>query len=130
MWGDLLEPFLDTEFTTERKAATQARLEQAGPGPDEVAGIRDKVAPLMRADNSFGEDWHHLGVADLLNAATADWIPQHQQIKPGEVAAFRAWAMRIYPTASSPTRTIRNSTSTSPPPREQDLTAAGLGQAV
>ncbi|MCX4783239.1 hypothetical protein [Streptomyces sp. NBC_01264] len=95
VWGDLLEPFLDTEFTAERRAATQARLDQAGLGPDEVADIRHKVAPLMRAYNTVQEDWHHLGLADLLDAAIADWIPQDQQIKPGECAAFCAWAMKI-----------------------------------
>ncbi|MER6523200.1 hypothetical protein ABT246_41195 [Streptomyces sp. NPDC001553] len=95
VWGDLLEPFLDTEFTTEHQAAAQARLDQVGLGPDEVAGIRHKVAPLMRAYNTVHEDWHHLGLADLLDAATADWIPEDQQIRPSEVAAFCAWAMRI-----------------------------------
>ncbi|MFH8894508.1 hypothetical protein [Streptomyces sp. NPDC017949] len=95
VWGDLLEPFLDTAFTTESQAATQARLDQAGLGPDEVASIRHKVAPLMRAYNTVHEDWHHLGLADLLDAATAASIPQHQQIKPSEIAAFCAWAMKI-----------------------------------
>ncbi|MGW3326458.1 hypothetical protein [Streptomyces virginiae] len=49
----------------------------------------------MSAYNTFYEDWHHLGLADLLDAATADRIPQHQQIKLSEVAAFCAWAMKI-----------------------------------
>ncbi|MFE4637222.1 hypothetical protein ACFRJ1_28115 [Streptomyces sp. NPDC056773] len=95
VWGDLLEPFLDTEFTPEGQASTQARLGRAGLGPDEVAGIRAKVGPLMRAYNAVHEDWHHLGLADLLDAATSDWIPEEHRIKSGERAAFRAWAMEI-----------------------------------
>ncbi|MGC0318263.1 hypothetical protein QBC98_006780 [Kitasatospora acidiphila] len=95
VWGDLLEPFLDTEFTPERQAVTQARLRRAGLGADEVAGIRARVAPVMRAYNAVHQDWHHLGLADLLDAATAGWMPEHLRIKSGERAAFYAWAMTI-----------------------------------
>ncbi|WP_374774268.1 hypothetical protein OG756_15985 [Streptomyces sp. NBC_01310] len=58
----LLEPFVDTGFTPEGQAATLASLGEVGLGPAEVAGIREKVAPLMRAYNDLHWDWHHLGV--------------------------------------------------------------------
>ncbi|MFI5527766.1 hypothetical protein ACIA8O_04325 [Kitasatospora sp. NPDC051853] len=95
VWGDLLERFLDTEFTPEQHAATLARLGQAGLEADEVAAIRDRVAPMVRVYNAVHQDWHHLGLADLLDAADADWIPERERIAPADRAAFRDWAMRI-----------------------------------
>jgi hypothetical protein len=95
VWGDLLECFLDTEFTPATRAATQERLSLSGLDEDEVAGIRGKVAPLMNAYNSLHRDWCRLGLADLLDAATADWIPGHLRIGSADQAAFCAWAMRI-----------------------------------
>ncbi|MCU7826720.1 hypothetical protein [Kitasatospora sp. DSM 101779] len=95
VWGDLLEPFLDTEFTPERQVATRTRLRQVGLGDEEVADIRAEVAPLIRAYNAVHQDQHHLGLADLLDAATAAWIPEHQQIDAADGGAFRRWAMEI-----------------------------------
>ncbi|SEL53068.1 hypothetical protein SAMN05414137_109286 [Streptacidiphilus jiangxiensis] len=95
VWGDLLEPFLDTEFTPERRTVTQARLSQVGLDEDAVAGIRAKVAPLMVAYNAMHWDWCDLGLADLMDAATAPWIPEDRQIKPAERSAFCTWAMKI-----------------------------------
>ncbi|MEU7731421.1 hypothetical protein AB0B78_40440 [Streptomyces sp. NPDC040724] len=95
VWGDLLEPFLDTEFTAEQQAGTLARLSAVGLGPEEVARIREQVGPLMRAFNSLHWDWHHLGITDLLDAAEADWIPEHLRVRPDDRAAFRTWAMEI-----------------------------------
>ncbi|GAA4985857.1 hypothetical protein [Kitasatospora paranensis] len=60
-----------------------------------MAAIRARVGPLMRAYNFAHGDWCHLGLADLLDAATADWIPAHLRIPPAERAAFHTWAMRI-----------------------------------
>jgi hypothetical protein len=95
VWGDLLEPFLDTEFTPERRADAQARLDQVGLGEEEVARIRAAVDPLMYAYNGRHWDWCHLGLADLLEAAVSDWIPEEQQLKPADRAGFYSWAMRI-----------------------------------
>ncbi|MFF3069503.1 hypothetical protein [Kitasatospora sp. NPDC057936] len=95
VWGDLLEYFLDTGFTPGARAATQARLSLVGLGEGEVAGIRHEVAPLMHAYNGLHQDWYHLGLADLLDAAAADRTPGHLRIPPAERAAFCAWAMGI-----------------------------------
>ncbi|GAB2900937.1 hypothetical protein GCM10022245_40260 [Streptomyces mayteni] len=95
VWGDLLEPFVDTEFTPERQAVTRTRLSQAGLGEEEVAGIRATVAPLMLAYSAFHQDWCHLGLADLLDAATASWIPEHLRTESAERADFSTWAMKI-----------------------------------
>lgn len=95
VWCDLLEPFLDTWFTPEEEAATLDRLDRAGLGPAEVAGIRERVAPLMRAYNHMLWEWQGLGLGDLLAAAAGSLVPDHHRIPPQERAAFRAWAMEI-----------------------------------
>ncbi|WP_371675728.1 hypothetical protein [Streptomyces sp. NBC_01276] len=95
VWGDLLDPFLDTWFTAEEEAATLDRLDRAGVGRAEVAGIRERVEPLMRAYNHMLWEWHALGLDDLLAAAAGSLAPGHLRIPPGDRAAFRAWAMEI-----------------------------------
>jgi len=67
IWGDLLEPFVDTELTPEHEAATRSRLSQAGLTDSEISQTRVKVGPLMLAYNAF--HW------DLLDALTTDKLP-------------------------------------------------------
>ncbi|MFB8239544.1 hypothetical protein ACFC58_23620 [Kitasatospora purpeofusca] len=95
VWEALLEPFLDTEFAPRRRAANALAL--AGVGLDEaaVADIRAEVGPLMLAYNSLHWDWCHLGLSDLLDAATAGSTPERYRIGPERFPAFRAWAMAI-----------------------------------
>lgn len=95
VWGDLLEPFLDTQLTARQQAATLSRLHEAGLTDAEIDEIRAKVGPLMRAYNACHWDWHHLGLADLLDAATSDWLSGHRRVAPGETASFYSWAMGI-----------------------------------
>lgn len=85
IWADLLEPFLDTSFDPEHEHATDDRLRQAGLSEDEVADIRRRLTPLMRAYNvdSMLWDWTHLGLYDLLSAAL------------GDSATLYTWAMEI-----------------------------------
>jgi hypothetical protein len=77
IWGDLLEPFADTEFTPQYEAVTLSRLHQAGLTGTEIDQIRARVGPLMLACNAFHWDWAHLGLADLLDAVTTDSLPGH-----------------------------------------------------
>ncbi|MEU9302419.1 hypothetical protein [Streptomyces sp. NPDC048269] len=102
VWGELLEPFLDTAFGPDHQAATLDRPERLGVGRAEAASIRDRVAPLMTAYNALHWDRHHLGLADLLDAASAAVPPGHPHGRPGEVAAFRSWAMAIAERGRSP----------------------------
>ncbi|MFG2335167.1 hypothetical protein [Streptomyces yangpuensis] len=95
IWGDLLEPFLDTRFDDRHHTATLDRLERGGVGRDEAVRIRRRVGPLMTAYNSLHWDWHHLGLADLLEAAASDHVPAELRVPPQDRAAFRAWAMEI-----------------------------------
>lgn len=106
VWGDLLEPFIDTQFTPEHQAATLSRLRQAGLTAADVTRIRAKVGPLMLAYNAFHWDWQHLGLADLLDAATATYLPEHQRTELGEITSLYRWAMAI---ANSDGRRISDS---------------------
>ncbi|MFF7586192.1 hypothetical protein ACFZCK_01720 [Kitasatospora purpeofusca] len=95
VWGALLEPFLDTEFTPRRRAATALALARVGLDEAAVADIRAEVGPLMLAYNSVHRDWCHLGLADLLDAATGGSTPERYRIGPDRFPAFRARAMAI-----------------------------------
>ncbi|MFF3618994.1 hypothetical protein [Streptomyces sp. NPDC002467] len=95
VWGDLLEPFLDTWFDARHQAETLDRLARNGVGHAEAVGIRERVGPLVAAYNGVHEDWCHLGLADLLDAAASDLVPPEPRIRPQDRAAFRAWAMEI-----------------------------------
>jgi hypothetical protein len=102
--GDLLKPFVDTEFTPEHKAATLTRLRRTGLTDTEISQIRAKVGPLMLAYNAFHWDWAHLGLADLPDALTTNSLPGYlraglhvEEIRAelGGTASFYTWAMRI-----------------------------------
>jgi len=93
VWGDLLEPFLDTQFTPEHEAATLSRLRRAGMTETEVGQIRARVGPLMLAYNAIHWDWSHLGLADLLDAMTTEALPGGAEL--GETSSFYRWAMGI-----------------------------------
>lgn len=70
IWDSILEPFIDTEFTSENAKRNQENLEKHGLGEELVQDWREKVRETMTAYN-FGTglwDWVHLGLWDLLNA--------------------------------------------------------------
>ncbi|MEU5064884.1 hypothetical protein AB0G95_12735 [Streptomyces virginiae] len=95
VWGDLLEPFLDTSFTHRERMANLERLAAVGLDAGETARIRERVGPLMAAYNSVHWDWNHLGLADLLEAAFGTLVPEELRIPPRERDAFRGWATGI-----------------------------------
>jgi hypothetical protein len=111
IWGDLLEPFVDTELTPEYEAVVRGRLYRAGLTDSEISQIRAIVGPLMLAYNAFHWDWAHLGLADLLDALTTDSLPGYlhaglhvEEIRAGlgDTASFYAWAMGIVNSAEPP----------------------------
>ncbi|MFE9633167.1 hypothetical protein [Streptomyces sp. NPDC006463] len=95
IWGDLLEPFLDTSFDGRHQSETLDRLARNGVGRAEAVRIRERVGPLMAAFNGVHQDWCHLGLADLLDAAASDLVPAGLRVRPQDRAAFRTWAMEI-----------------------------------
>lgn len=97
VWGNLLEPFLDTEFSDESIAATDELLREAGFGAAEVADIRLRIAPLMMAYNfdSMLWDWANLGLCDLLKAVSGHLVPADLPATLGDPADVYAWAQQI-----------------------------------
>ncbi len=70
VWGLILEPFVDTEFTEERSEHVFSLLEKEGIARHFCWGIRQSVREMMYAYNILSGlwDWCHLGLSDLLNA--------------------------------------------------------------
>jgi hypothetical protein len=97
IWSDLLEPFLDTWFDPEQELATEKRLHAAGLSQEEVAEIRQRIAPLMRAYNfdSMLWEWVDLGLFDLLSASSGALVPPDLPTTLGDLTVFYAWAMEI-----------------------------------
>jgi hypothetical protein len=96
-WADLLEPFLDTWFDPEHERATDNRLRQARLSQEQIADIRRRLAPLMHAYNfdSMLWDWTHLGLCDLLDAATGPLVKPSLQATLGDPTTLYTWAMEI-----------------------------------
>ncbi|TMQ98436.1 hypothetical protein ETD83_19140 [Actinomadura soli] len=96
-WGDLLEPFLDTQFDPADERATILRLSEAGFSPEEVTGIRKCLTPLMHAYNfdAMVWEWAYLGLYDLLNAANAPIVDSGLQNALGDPKTFYGWTMKI-----------------------------------
>ncbi|WP_280232525.1 hypothetical protein [Nocardia cyriacigeorgica] len=101
VWAELLEPYLDTEFSDHDQRATIARLERVGIDADEVARIRERVGPVVDAYNALVWEWVHLGLRDLFEAATSRFVSEQLRAGLGDLTEFRAWAMAV---ADSPAR--------------------------
>jgi len=97
VWGDLLEPFLDTWFAPEQERATLTRLHEAGFSAREVTEIRRRLTPLMHAYNfdAMVWEWAYLGLWNLLNAANAPIVHPAVRNELGDPAEFYAWTMMI-----------------------------------
>ncbi|MFD3701591.1 hypothetical protein ACFWUP_00435 [Nocardia sp. NPDC058658] len=97
IWGDLLEPFLDTSFDDEHQRRTETRLRRAGVSAEEIVEIRGRVERAMLSYNfdSMLWDWTYLGLYDLLSAANGVLARPAARAKLGDPAQFYHWAMRI-----------------------------------
>ncbi|MDX3661232.1 hypothetical protein PV646_28340 [Streptomyces sp. ID05-26A] len=97
VWGNLFEPFLDTEFTDSQKAATNARLHGVGLSQASIDSIRTRLTPLMHAYNfdSMLWDWTDLGLYDLLSALNGKLVPASLPATLGDLAEVYRWAMEI-----------------------------------
>ncbi|GLY46753.1 hypothetical protein [Lentzea sp. NBRC 102530] len=97
VWGNLLEPFLDTSFDAAHVAATDARLRGVGLTQSDVDSIRARVRPLMEAYNldSMLWEWAHLGLYDLLDALSGTLVPAALTSSLGDLGEVYRWAMEI-----------------------------------
>ena len=76
VWADLLEPFLDTQFSEVDQERTLRRLENQGFSLDEVRNIRAGVKEPVLRYNSVVWEWTHLGLFDLLEAFNKNSFPE------------------------------------------------------
>lgn len=67
-WADLLDPFLDTEFSPEVQQRTMARLAAAGFDADRVADLRARVEKAMLHRTFLSWEWVYYGLGDVLVA--------------------------------------------------------------
>ena len=68
VWGNLLEPFLDTEFPEDEQQRTLEPLEQCGFAKDEIRKIRKRAGKFVAPYNFYVWEWVHLGLLDLFTA--------------------------------------------------------------
>jgi hypothetical protein len=89
-WDGILDPFLDTEFTTEDQENTLKKLEENGIKRDETLKIREKVSKQMYKYNfdTMLWDWCSLGLSDVLQAMRV-------KLTDEEFKDFYNYAMKI-----------------------------------
>lgn len=99
LWGALLEPFLTT--TLERAladdpdAAARSVLVRHGVDDDEIAVIRGRFGPVMRAYNRVLDNGVHLGLADLLWALQGGLAGERHAVPLEEYTEVYRWAMAL-----------------------------------
>jgi hypothetical protein len=99
VWADLLEPFLDTEFTKDDQQRTIERLVQSGFSENEIQQIRNRVEKTMLTYNYFAWEWMFFGLFDLFTAyglttnRRLRWIKSHW--RPTAKKKIYGWAMDI-----------------------------------
>ena len=97
VWGALLAPFLDTEFTAADEARTGELLAAAHVNLEEVARLRARFGDAMVAYNvdSMLWDWVHLGLWDLLQALCGTLSGERHRLPPEEFATVYWEAMAL-----------------------------------
>jgi hypothetical protein len=97
LWGAILEPFVDTEFTDERADICAARLSHYGIASEETLAIRTRFRDVMVAYNFESGLWDctQLGLADLLDAIHGFLSGPIHRLPPDELAATYEWAMLL-----------------------------------
>lgn len=99
VWADLLDPYLDTEFTEEDQQRTIGRLTQSGFSESEVQQIRNRVEKIMLAYNYFAWEWMFFGLFDLFIAYGLTTNRRLRKIKsnwrPAAKKKIYWWAIEI-----------------------------------
>jgi hypothetical protein len=96
-WHLILEPFLDTEFTSEQQKQTLVALRDIGIPRTDVMRIRGSVESAMLAYNVLLWDWVHLGLFDVLTATRQglSWISISHRLFRNRYSAFYWSAMEL-----------------------------------
>jgi hypothetical protein len=95
VWDLLLEPFVDTEFDEAAQRRTEQGLLGVGVSLEEIAEIRNRFGPAMRAYNGVLWDWAHLGLYDLVHALGGALTAPELALDPDAYRDTYWWAMGI-----------------------------------
>ncbi len=89
-WDNILDPFLDTDFTKEEQEKTLRELEKYGIDRNETREIRDNVSKQMYKYNfdTMLWNWYSLGLSDVLQAMRVKYSEE-------EFKSFYKYAMAI-----------------------------------
>ena len=104
VWGWLLEPYLDTEFSPSDQARTLEHLTAAGIARGEVDRIRREVGGFVLAYNALQWEWIHLGLSDLLFARMSPWTRLTRGLRGERFSDFYWWAMALADRPTTGTR--------------------------
>lgn len=88
IWSDLVEPFLDTEFSFTHRKQTLLRLSTCGMSAPEIRQIRKRIAFAMYFYQGFIGEWQYMGLLDAL-------IAVRQVSSPWTFRVFYRYAMEI-----------------------------------
>ena len=97
VWGALLEPYLDTELGSRRRAELNAALRDVGFTRKERTTLDRFLSPWMLAWTAITWEWAHYGMSDLLEVAPRNLkslVGLNDPMLPDGVtlAAVRRWA--------------------------------------
>lgn len=101
VWGLVLEPFLDTPFTAQRRKYTSRLLMANGVSASERRRLRIALTPVMMAYNGTSGLWDccHLGLFDVLDArlgcGVGALVPAAFHLGPSAFAKFYWRAMDL-----------------------------------
>ncbi|MGC4935110.1 hypothetical protein ACLQ3C_15660 [Gordonia sp. DT30] len=90
LWSLLLDPFLDTEVTTEQIGHVDRILRAHGLTDAEIGGVRANVAEMAESYNAFMWEWTDLDLYDLICASSV-W----HRSEADQGRAFYTWAMEL-----------------------------------
>ncbi|KAF0247408.1 MAG: hypothetical protein FD167_3191 [bacterium] len=97
VWSYILDPFLDTEFTSEQEEATLKLLEENNISSLECQQIRNFVGQAMLAYNFTSGlwEWAHLGLCDVLAALSGNLSGHRHKLSETDFKNFYYQAIEI-----------------------------------
>ena len=97
VWWDILEEFLDTQFSDEAQEKTLLHLEKQGVSRYTCESLRKRLEKTMLSYNidSCLWEWIYLGLYDVLSACSGELVALEYKLEEKEFAEFYKLAMDI-----------------------------------
>lgn len=93
VWWFLLEPFQDTEFTSQDDERATSNLKREGISARRMEKIRNRVGPPVLSWNCWAWEWAYLGMYHLL--FSLNWDNRSEALSPLRRRRLYWWAMAI-----------------------------------